>query len=125
MLLNLTYEPIHKILQQYQTGFRKNRNFLELRKEMEAYYQSQLPLIALFIDFQKAFDSIDREMIWKILINYGVPEKTVSAVTAISSNSKSRVRLGESLIEAFQITTGFIQGAPLLPSYILLYWNTS
>ena len=69
MLLNLTYEPIHKILQQYQTGFRKNRNFLELRKEMEAYYQSQLPLIALFIDFQKAFDSIDREMIWKILIN--------------------------------------------------------
>ena len=92
---------------------------------MEAYYQSQLPLITLFIDFQKAFDSIDREMIWKILINYGVPEKTVSAVTAISSNSKSRVRLGESLIEAFQITTGFIQGAPLLPSYILLYWNTS
>ena len=47
-------------------GFRKNRNCLEqihiLRRVMEAYYQHQLPLIAVFIDFKKAFDSIDREM---------------------------------------------------------------
>ena len=74
-----------------------------------------IPLIAELIDFQKAFDSIDREMMWKILINCGIPEKTVTAIAAISSSSKSSVRVRESLIEAFQITTGFLQGATSAP----------
>ena len=74
-----------------------------------------IPLKAELIDFQKAFDSIDREMMWKILINCGIPEKTVTAIAAISSSSKSSVRVRESLIEAFQITTGFLQGATSAP----------
>ena len=77
MLLNRIYDPIDKILRPYQAGFKKNRNCLEqihvLRRVMEVYYQRQLPLIAVFIDFKKAFDSIDREMMWKIPRNYGIP----------------------------------------------------
>ena len=55
MLLNRIYDPTGKLLQPYQAGFRKNRNCLEqihvLRRVMEAYYQRQLPLVAVFIDF--------------------------------------------------------------------------
>ena len=55
MLLNRIYDPIDKLLRPYQAGFRKNRNCLEqihvLRRVMEAYYQRQLPLVAVFIGF--------------------------------------------------------------------------
>ena len=68
MLLNRIYDPSDKLLRPYQAGFRKNRNCLEqihaLRRVMEAYYQRQLLLIEVIIDFKNKFDSIGREMMW-------------------------------------------------------------
>ena len=84
ILLNRIYESIDKLLRPYEAGFRKNRNCLEqiliLRRVLEALYKRQLPLIATFINFQKAFDSIDRKSMWKILRSYGIPEKIVNAL---------------------------------------------
>ena len=120
MLLNPIYQPIFKIVRSYQAGFRKKRNCLKqihaLRRIMEAYYQRQFPHIAVFIDIQQtsavfmsvlmAFSSVDREMMWRILRNYEIPQKIASAIVAIYSSNKSRVRLGRALTEAFQFYNG-------------------
>ena len=96
MLLNRIYDPIDKLIRPYQAGFRKNRNCSEQihvsRRVMEAYYQRKLPMTAVFIDLKKRFDSIDREMMWKILRNYGIPKKIVNAIAVIYSSNKSSVR---------------------------------
>ena len=83
---------------------------------MEAYYQRQFLHIAVFIDIQQtsgvfmsvlmAFSSVDREMMWRILRNYEIPQKIASAIVAIYSSNKSRVRLGRALTEAFQFYNG-------------------
>ena len=52
---------------------------------------------------------------WKILRSYGIPDKIVNAIAVIYSNTKSRVRIGESLSEAFNITTSVLQGDTLAP----------
>ena len=128
ILLNRIYDPIDKLLWPYQAGFKKNRNSLEqihvLTRVMEAHYQSQLPLTAVFTDFKKAFDSIDREMMSKILRNYGIPKRIVNVIAVTYIIIKNRVRLGEKLKEVFHITTDFLQGdtlAPLLFIIILDY----
>ena len=45
-------------------------------------------------DFKKAFDSIDRGMMFSILRHYGIPEKIVNAIRVLYDNSTSRVYVG-------------------------------
>ena len=40
----------------------------------------QTPLHVCFIDFEKAFDRVDRQAIWDILRHYGVPDEIISVV---------------------------------------------
>ena len=119
MILNRIYDPINERLRPYQAGFRRGHSCLEqihiLKRVMEAYQQRQLPLIAIFIDFSKAFDSVDREMIWKILRHYGVPVKIVSAISALYRGCSNRVRISGQLSEPFTVNTGVLQGDTLAP----------
>ena len=114
MILNRIYEPIHDTLRPFQAGFRKGRNCLDqihiLRGLVEAYHQRQLPLLAIFFNFSKAFDSVDRNDLFKKLRHYGIPRKISEAITAIYTNSSGRVRLGNHFNTAFSITIGVLQG---------------
>ncbi|CAN0406197.1 unnamed protein product, partial [Ascophyllum nodosum] len=38
------------------------------------------PLFMCFIDLQKAYDSVDRSLLWKVLARYGVPAKLISII---------------------------------------------
>ena len=54
-----------------------------LRRVMKVYYQCDLPLLTKFTDFKNPFNSIDKEMMWKILRNSRIPEKIANAVSTI------------------------------------------
>ena len=119
----------YELLRSHQAGFRKNRNCLDqiniLRRVTETYYKCQPPLKAVFIDFKMALGSIDREMMWKILRNYGIPKKIVIAIAVFYSSSKSKVRLGEKLSEVFTLQLVLYQVTFLLLSYSLFSWTKS
>ena len=93
MLLNRIYNPVNNVLRPFQAGFRKGGNCVEqmhvLKRILEAYHQRQLPLIAAFIDFAKAFDSIVREQMWKILRHYGISENIVDGIATHVSFTKT------------------------------------
>ena len=78
-LMSIAAKVYNLLFNPFQGGFRKIRNCLEqihvLSRVIEVYYQRQLLLKAVFIDFKKAFDSIDREIMWKILRNYRTLKK--------------------------------------------------
>ena len=38
---------------------------------------------ANFIDFERAFDSIHRETLWRILRHYGIPSKVVNIISML------------------------------------------
>ena len=46
----------------------------------------------LFADFSKAFDSIYREKIYRLLLAYGLAKETVKAIIMFYRNAKFRVR---------------------------------
>ncbi|KAJ4428262.1 hypothetical protein ANN_24279 [Periplaneta americana] len=78
----------------------------------------------LFIDFKKAYDSVKREVLYNILIEFGIPKKLVRLIKMYLSETYSRVRIGQSLSDAFPIHCGLKQGdalSPLLFNFALEY----
>ena len=47
--------------------------------------------VITFIDFRKAFDSIDRNRMFKILLAYGIPPKIVEAIKIMYENNSATV----------------------------------
>ena len=66
-------------LKVHQAGFRKDRSCTDqiatLRVIVEQSMEWDSSLYINFVDYEKAFDSLDRETLWKHLRHYGIPER--------------------------------------------------
>lgn len=83
-LLERMKEAMESTLRDQQAGFYRNRSCadqiatLRIMKEKPLEWNS--PLYINFIDYEKAFDSVDRGTLWKLLSRYGVPRKLTSLI---------------------------------------------
>jgi len=79
VLLNRMKNAIDPQLREQQVGFRKNRSctdqITKLRIILEQSLEWNSPLYINFVDYEKAFDSVDRQTLWKLLRHYGIQEK--------------------------------------------------
>ena len=78
----------------------------------------------LFIDFKKAYDSVRREALYNILIEFGIPKKLVKLIKMCLTETYSTVRVDKNLSEIFPIRNGLKQGdalSPLLFNFALEY----
>ena len=69
----------------------------------------------LFVDFTKAFDSIHRGKMEQILLAYGLPKETVSAIMMLYRNKKVKVRSPDGDTDYFDIVAGALQDDTLVP----------
>ena len=124
VLLNRLREHVDSRLREEQAGFRKRRSCSEqiftLRTIIEQSLEHQTPLIINFIDFKKAFDSIHRESLWKILKLYGVPDKFIDIFKTLYLNSSCCVKTSVGNTDMFDIKTGVRQSCILSPFLILI-----
>jgi hypothetical protein len=78
----------------------------------------------LFIDLKKAYDSVKREILYNILLEFGIPKKLVRLSKLCLYETYSKVRLGKLLSDEFPIQNGPKQGdalSPLLFKFALEY----
>jgi len=78
----------------------------------------------LFIDFKKAYDSVRMEVLYNILIEFGVPKKLVRLIKMSLTETYSRIRVGKNLSDIFPIRNGLKEGdalSPLLLNFALEY----
>ena len=123
LLLNRVRPVVDPLLRDNQAGFRTDRSCIDqihiLRRIIEGAEIYNLPLIITYVDFKKAFDSVNRKMMFAILRHYGVPGDIVAAIKCIYDKSMSCVRNKGELSEFFEVTTGVMQGDVLAP-YIFI-----
>ena len=114
MRLN-AYCEWRKIFLEAQYGFRVGRStdgmIYVVRGVQELAREKDLPLFMCFIGLQKAYDSVDRSLLWKVLARYGVPAKLISIIRQFHDGMRACVRLdsGETS-EWFAVEQGLRQG---------------
>jgi hypothetical protein len=82
ILLSRLSPNIDEIIGDHQCAFRHNRSTTDqifcIRQILEKKWEYNETVHQLFIDFTKAYDSVRREVLYNILIEFGIPMKLVS-----------------------------------------------
>ena len=83
-----------------------------IRQLMERFREKSKDLHMVFIDLEKAYDKVHREVLWT-LVKKGVPIKYINIIKDMYENVVTSVRTCGGLIDAFPITIGLHQGSSL------------
>ena len=71
---------------------------------------------------KKAFDSVDRDKLWTVMSNKGIPTHLITIIHKIYVENIIRVNAGNGMSEDFRvITQGVRQGCPMSPVLFNLY----
>jgi sorting nexin-29 len=124
ILLSRLIPYAEKIMGDYQCGFRRNRSITEhifcIRQILEKKWEHNEAMHQLFIDFKKAYDSVRRDALYNILIEFGIPKKLVRLIKMCLTETYSRVPVGKNLSAMFPIRNGLKQGDVLSPLFFNL-----
>ena len=104
-------------LSKEQAGFRKNFSTIDhlhtLTQIQEKAAEWQIPLWTCFIDYEKAFDSIEHDAIWKASTRQWVNEGYIELLMRLYANQHGQVSVDGTLSRQFDLARGTKQGDPL------------
>ncbi|XP_065564471.1 uncharacterized protein LOC136029881 [Artemia franciscana] len=110
MILLRLRDAVDKVLREEQCGFRKGRGCVDqvftLRLVIENSLRCQTPLDLSFIDYEQAFDYVDRRSLTKVLSLYGIPEKYNKVICAMYENNTAVVKIRKEVSNWFCIKLG-------------------
>ena len=91
-----TGEGIYNIISDSQFGFRKGLSTIDaifvLQSLVNKYLSDKKRIYCCFIDFQKAFDSVDRVKLWHKLFQIGIQGKMLKIIKSLYNNVKCCVK---------------------------------
>jgi hypothetical protein len=118
---------IEPTLHEAQCGFRASRScadqLFSLRRLCELSRAAHKPLYAAFVDYRKAFDSVNRDAIWKLLTSRGVPAHIVALVQDMYDGCSGEVLVQGYKSRKFEMRTGVRQGCALSPLLFNLFMD--
>ncbi|VDL95323.1 unnamed protein product [Schistocephalus solidus] len=92
-------------------------------KLQEKCQEMRTQLKATFVDLTKAFDTVNRDGLWKIMLKFGCPERFTHMVRQLHDGMMARVVDHGTVSEAFAVTNGVKQGCFLSPTLFSLMFS--
>ena len=127
LLLRLTPHA-EEIICDHQCGFRRSRpttgHIFCTRQILEKKWEYNEAVYQLFIDLKKAYDSVRKEVLYNIIIEFVIPMKLVRLIKQCLTETYSRVQAGKNLSDMIPIRNGLKQGdvlSPFLFNFVLEY----
>ena len=127
LIYNQLYNFLEKysILYKYQFGFRKGYSteqaILEITDSLKKAMDKKLVSCGLFLDFSKAFDTINHDILLSKLYRYGIRGNPLRWFENYLYNQV--VKIGDTISSSQTIICGIPQGSTLGPLLFLLYIN--
>ena len=123
----LSYLELNNILCEQQCGFRigisTNVAIGKLLNKITSGLEDNKYGVGVFLDLQKAFDMVDRNILLNKLTHYGIRGIPNNLIKSFLSGRKQYVKLGDSQSNTSETTLGTPQGSILSPLLFLIFIN--
>ena len=117
----------HNVLFSHQFGFQKNKSttqaILDLCNQLTMALDKKEISCCIFLDFAKAFDTVDHKILLDKLNHYGIRGSALNWFRSYLSSRTQKVCINGILSEPNFISHGVPQGSVLGPLLFLLYIN--
>ena len=114
-------------IQEEQCGFRPGRGTTDqiynLTGILEKAWEYAYPVYMCFVDLEKAYDRVPREVLWEVLREYGVRGTLLRSIQSLYSQSESCVRVLGSKSNSFSVRVGLRQGCALSPILFVIFMD--
>jgi hypothetical protein len=110
-----------KLLGIISVGFDITDQLLIRFSAFVSYWEYNETVHQIFVDFKKAYDSVRREVLYNILIEFGVPMEPVRLIKMFLNETYSKVRMGNWFLMMPSIATMF----QYFNSFLFLFFLTT
>jgi hypothetical protein len=83
---------------------------------LEKAWEHNVEIHQIFIDFQRAYDSIRRDKLYAIMASFEIPNKLIRLTEAAMEDSTHHVKIGTITTDGFKVGSGLKQGDGLTPN---------
>ena len=123
----VSYLNKYKIIYEHKYGFQKGKStslaIMDMYSNLVDAIENKQYSCGVFLDFAKAFDTVNHEILLKKLEHYGIRGNALNWFKCYLSNRYQKVKIGNTLSDERKIIHGVTQGSVLGPILFLLYIN--
>ena len=126
ILLTRLQKLAERILPESQCGFRAGRSTMDmvfsLRQLQEKCREQQMPLYIAFVDLTKAFDTVSRPSLYKVLKRIGCPPTLLQLIISFHEDMTACIQYEGNISDRFDVKSGVKQGCVLAPTLFGIYF---
>ena len=115
------------ILPEEQCGFRPQRSTVDMMfvvRRRQELRKKDTPLYVCFVDLTKAYDSVDRTLLWDAFARFGVPPRMLAVIRHFHDGMQACVRLDDGeFSDKFDVEQGLRKGCVLAPLLFNMFFT--
>ena len=115
------------LIPENQCGFSKDRGTIDIiftaRQIQEKCQEQNVDLFMTCVDLTKAFDTVSRDGLWKVMAKFCCPPRYIAMVRQFQDGMQARVQNDGEYSESFPVTNGVKHGCVMAPTLFSMMFS--